>query len=241
MKTRQVTFFLGVFLAIFGGCSSSSDGNNVDTSYNPVIEQADFVTVVDNRYFPLVPGQTLHYEAETEDGIEEIAVTTTYDTRVVMGVTCTVVHDVATLEGEVLEDTWDWYAQDVEGNVWYFGEDTTSYEDGEVSKEGSWEAGVDGAKPGIVMYAGPGDHLGEPYRQEYLPGVAEDKAEVLGIDEAADVPYGYYTGCVMTKDYSDLEPEIIEHKYFAPGIGQVLAETVEGGTDREELVDITYE
>jgi hypothetical protein len=231
---------------VFAGCDNSSSS---DDSYNPTIDPANFVSGVDNQFFPLVPGQTCYYlNTLTEDTIttkQDITVTITHDTKVIMGVTCVVVHDIATIAGTniILEDTFDWYAQDKDGNVWYFGEDTKAYENGvgPADTEGSWEAGVDNAKPGIVMYGDPEAHMNVPYRQEYLPDVAEDKAEVLSVVELATVPYGTFTDCVMTKDYSDIEPDVVEHKYFAPGVGQVRTVTVQGGTEEEVLVDITNE
>ena len=120
--------------------------------YNPVIDSANFVATIDNPYFPLTPGTTFIYEGTTEKGPEHIEVNVTHDTKVILGVTCTAVRDTVTVDGELVEDTIDWYAQDTAGNVWYFGENSLSYEDGLiVSLEGSWMAGVDGAKPGIIM------------------------------------------------------------------------------------------
>jgi len=203
--------------------------------YNPTIDPANFVVAVTNPYFPLVPGTTFHYRAEEE----EIAVTVTHDTKVILGVTCTVVHDVVMVDGEITEDTFDWYAQDVDGNVWYFGEDTKAFEDGHVSTEGSWEAGVDNAKPGIIMKAHP--QVGDAYRQEYLAGVAEDRAEVLSLTESVTVPAGSFDNCLKTKDFTDLEPNNVENKFFCPDVGQVLTVTVQGGSDREELLSITHE
>jgi hypothetical protein len=239
----SICFFM---LFAFAGCNNSSSS---DESYNPTIDPANFVSGVDNQYFPLVPGQTYHYLNTITEGTtitkQDITLTTTQDTKVIMGVTCVVVHDLVTIAGTntILEDTFDWYAQDKDGNVWYFGEDTKAYENGAgpADSEGSWEAGIDNAKPGIVMYGDPEAHLNVPYRQEYLPDVAEDKAEVLSVAETATVPYGTFTNCVMTKDYSDIEPDVVEHKYFAPGVGQVRTVTVQGGTEEEVLVDITNE
>jgi hypothetical protein len=208
------------------------------SKYNPEIEAEDFVAGVNNPYLPLVPGQVMRYRTTTAEGNENVTITITHDTKVILGVTCMVVHDVVTVEGNITEDTWDWYAQDKEGSVWYFGEDTKKWENGVMSTEGSWEAGVDGAKPGIVMWAVPGDHVSEIYRQEYRKDVAEDKAEVLGLNETVTTLYGTFSNCVKTKDYSDLEPDVVENKYFAPGVGNVLTVTVKGGTDREELIAI---
>jgi hypothetical protein len=249
MNMKRIFIKISIYclmLFAFAGCDNSS---NSDESYNPTIDPANFVSGVDNQYFPLVPGQIYHYLNTLTEGTtitkQDITLTTTHDTKVILGVTCVVVHDLVTIAGTttILEDTLDWYAQDKDGNVWYFGEDTKAYENGAgpADTEGSWEAGVDNAKPGVVMYSDPEAHLNVPYRQEYLPDVAEDKAEVLSVVESATVPYGTFTNCVMTKDYSDIEPDVVEHKYFAPGVGQVRTVTVQGGTEEEVLVDITNE
>lgn len=244
---REMVLYVSVFLLVLfvAGCGSESDNGNDgngddDSAYNPDIDPADFVAGIDNPFMPLVPGTTRTYETETDEGLETVVVTVTDETKVIMGVTCVVVRDTASLEGSVIEDTYDWFAQDVDGNVWYFGEDTAEYEDGEiVSTEGSWEAGVDEALPGIVMEGDP--QVGDVYRQEYLEGEAEDMGEVLSLDESVTVPYGSFEHCLMTKDWTPLEPGIVEHKYFCKGVGEVLAELVEGGSEREELVDVTTE
>src|SRR5262249_22301658 len=165
--------------------------------YNPTIEPAHFVAGIDNPFFPLVPGTVFDYGVQ-ETG-ETVRVTVTSDTKVVMGVPCIVVHDVASAGGKVIEDTYDWYAQDDQRNVWYFGEDTTEYDStGGTDKEGSWQGGVDDAKPGIVMLGTP--TVGTRYRQEYLAGEAEDEGEVLALDASVTVAYGAFTGCVQTRD-----------------------------------------
>ena len=131
-------------------------------AYAPHIEPADFTTKIDNEYFPLKPGTTFVYEGAAERG----EMTVTHDTKKVMGVECVVVDDRAWEDGKLIERTYDWFAQDKQGTVWYFGEDTKEYENGKVvSTKGSWEAGVDGAKPGIIMHADP--KVGQSYRQEY--------------------------------------------------------------------------
>ena len=204
------------------------------------IDPNDFVDTVDNQYNPLTPGTTFFYEG-TADGIpmtEEVNVT--HDTKVIMGVTTIVVRDRAFEDGNLVEDTNDWYAQDNIGNVWYFGEDAKQYENGVlIGTEGSWEAGINGALPGIVMEAFP--HSGDSYRQEFAEGVAEDRAKVLSRNARVTVPYGSFKHCVKTKDYSLLEPDVVEHKFFAPGIGFVLSVMVKGGEERVELVNITQE
>jgi len=218
---------------------------DADKTYNPVIDPANFVGVIDNPYSPLTPGTTFTYEAETADGQERDVVFVTHDTKVILGVTCTVVTDRSTLDGVLEEDTIDWYAQDKDGNVWYFGEFTTAYEyDDEgnligTSHEGSWEAGVGGAKPGIVMLADP--QPGESYRQEFLEGVAEDMAKVLRLNASVSVPYGSFEDCLETKEWSPLEPGAVEHKYYTRGVGLVLVEELKGKTVRSELVDVATE
>ena len=158
------------------------------------------------------------------------------ETTEVMGVECMVVRDVVYLDGEPTEDTLDWFAQDVDGNVWYFGEIAVNYEDGEIADvEGSWEAGVDGAKPGILVLADP--QVGDAHRQEMLLGEAEDAAEVLALGETVTVPAGTYVNCVKTGEFTPLEPDTYEHKYRAPGIGVVLEVDVESG-ERVELVTV---
>ena len=160
------------------------------------------------------------------------------ETREVFGIETRVVHDVVTEDGALVEDTFDWYAQDADGNVWYFGEETKEFEDGKVATTaGSWEAGVDGAQPGVLVPADP--EVGMTYRQEYLEGEAEDAAAVLSLDEQAEVPFGRFDGVLMTKEWTPLEPEILEHKFYARGVGMVLELAISGGSDREELVEHT--
>jgi hypothetical protein len=163
-------------------------------------------------------------------------VTVTRRTKLIAnGVTARVVHDVVTEDGKPVEVTDDWYAQDRAGNVWYLGEDTTEYENGRpVSKEGSFEAGVDGAQAGIIMPAHP--RVGMRYRQEYYKGHAEDRARIMSLRERAEVPFGFFSRALMTRDENPLEPRILEYKFYARGVGPVLGVSVSGGSDREELV-----
>jgi hypothetical protein len=155
---------------------------------------------------------------------------------VASGIEARVVHDRVTRDGAVVEDTLDWYAQDGDGNIWYLGEKTAEYENGQVvSTEGSWEAGVDGAQPGIAVPADP--EPGLTYRQEYLKGQAEDQGAVLSTDEQVGVPTGIYTGALLTRDTTALEPDLVELKFYAPGIGPVLTVESSGGAGREELVE----
>jgi hypothetical protein len=195
------------------------------------LDPADFTTKIDNPYWPMKPGSRwLYREGKARD-----VLTVTGRTKKIMGIEAVVVHDVLSEDGEVMEDTFDWYAQDSSGNVWYMGEDTKELEGGKVvSTEGSWEAGVDGAQPGVIVPAKP--EVGMTYRQEYYKGEAEDAGEVLSLDARETVPYGSFDGLLETKDYSPLEPKVVEHKYYAKGVGPILAITVSGGSDREELI-----
>jgi len=226
----------GRLLPALAGCLLFVTITGCPCIYNPVIAPANFVASVTNPLLPLVPGTTFVYEAATPEGLQRIEVTVTQETREILGVTCTVVRDTMTLDSALAEDTFDWYAQDNEGNVWYFGEATMVYENCMgVSKEGSWEAGVSGAKPGIVMEASP--QVGDSYRQEYSRGVAEDMADVVSLTESVEVPYGSFTNCLKTRDYSALDTAVApEYKFYAAGVGQVL--TLEGDV-RVELVSVS--
>jgi hypothetical protein len=198
------------------------------------LDPAAFTSNVDHPYWPMRPGSRWVYRQTDADGSRRIEVTVTDRTRTVMGVEARVVHDVATEDGEVAEDTYDWYAQDADGNVWYLGEDTRQLEDGKVtSTEGSWQAGVDGAQPGILLPARP--RPGMAYRQEYAAG-ARDTAAVLSLHQRAKVPSGLFDHVLVTKEFSPLEPKLLKHDFFALGVGPVLSLTVTGGSDREELL-----
>lgn len=197
----------------------------------------DFTTTIDNPYLPLAPGTVLRYRERGDEGPGRVVVRVTYRTKLVQGVECVVVRDRVFRGGELFEDTRDWYAQDRRGNVWYFGENTKEYEDGKVvSTEGSWKAGRDGARAGIVMKARP--KVGDTYYQEYYPGVAEDQATVLSLDETVTVPYGTFDRVLKTKDFTALEPDTVERKFYARGIGVVLEKLVTGGRERVELVSV---
>jgi hypothetical protein len=224
-----------------GAASTSAVGNGggaTDEISHAKFDPCDFGNEsIDNSYMTLTPGTTFTYESETEEGTEEIIVVVTDETKEILGVTATVVRDTVTLDGELIEDTFDWFAQDREGNVWYLGEDTKEYENGEVvSTEGSWEAGVDGAEAGIVMLAHP--QVGDTYRQEWYPGQAEDAAEVVSLNEAVTVPYGAFTNCLQTREFSTLEPELNEYKYYCTAVGAVTLEEVIDSGERVELIDV---
>ena len=184
----------------------------------------------------LVPGTTFTYDAD--DGSEHNVVEVTHATKVILGVPCIEVHDTVMSHGQLTEDTLDWFSQDVEGNVWYFGEHSEQLEDGMiVGLEGSWEGGVDGAKPGIVMKADP--VVEDVYRQEFSPSVAEDAAQILSLSESVTVPFGQFDHCLETKEFSTLEPDAIENKFYALKVGFILSVDLGTGV-RLELVSVTF-
>lgn len=216
------------------GCSDSPAG----PTYEPVIP-TQWASSVNNAFFPLVPGAVYEYEGQTSEGLERVVVEVLTESRQVNGVTAAIVRDRVYVAGALVEDTYDWYAQDVAGNVWYLGEDSKEIRNGVVvSTEGSWEWGVDGALPGIIMWADPAAHIGEEYRQEFYRGEAEDFGKVLAIDQSVTVPSGTFTGCVKTFDYSGLDPDALEHKFYCPQIGFVLEIAVES-SERLELTGTT--
>ncbi|MBL0886926.1 hypothetical protein [Myceligenerans indicum] len=247
---RWVPAVLGT-VVLFAGCSSSGDTPSASrtdlsgtslprSSESAGPDPSDLTTTIDNTYWPMEPGTRWVYREVDEQGQElRVVVTVTSATKTVAsGVTGRVVRDTVTRDGEIVEDTFDWYAQDSRGTIWYLGEDTAEFEGGRVaSREGSFEAGADGALAGVIM---PGDPaVGMAYRQEYLQGEAEDNGEVLSLDEQADVPAGHFDGALLTKDTITIEPDVLEYKLYAPRIGPVLTLGVSGGGGREELVEVT--
>jgi hypothetical protein len=192
---------------------------------------------IDNPYWPMTPGSRWVYrETDPQGHKQRVVVTVTHDTkRVAAGITGRVVHDRVSQGGQIVEDTFDWYAQDEKGNIWYLGEDTTEYENGKpVSKEGSWEAGVDGAAAGIIMLAHP--KVGRRYREEHYPGHAEDGAKVLSRSEQVEVPFGHFRHVLMTKNFNPLEPKTLEYKWYARGIGPVMELGVSLDHDHDVLL-----
>jgi hypothetical protein len=232
----RVFAVLACALAVAASCGGSSD-NALPTGSEPVtLDPADFTTEITNPYWPMAPGDRWVYrEADGQGGEQKVVVTVTDMAKTVMGIDALVVHDVVSEDGQLVEDTFDWYAQDADGNIWYLGEDTKELENGKVTTTaGSWEHGVDGAQAGIAVPANP--EPGLEYRQEYYAGEAEDSATVLSVDEWVEVPAGSYREVLMTKDYTSLQPEILEHKLYAKGVGPVLVLGISGGSDREELL-----
>ncbi len=201
------------------------------------LDPAEFTATSDHPYFPLEPGRQWTYRELDEKGAEvTVVVTVSTETRTLAnGVVASVVRDTVTEDGMLIEDTLDWYAQDTDGNVWYLGEDTAEFEDGKLTtRAGSFEAGVDGALPGIIMPADAA--VGMTYRQEFYEGEAEDNGEVLAVDQQIEVPMGHFDDVVVTADTIALEPDVLEFKLYAPGVGLVAALGISGGSGREELV-----
>jgi hypothetical protein len=245
------TIALAVLAALGSGCGSSGGGTPTSTAastsasrlapihgrYSPSIDAADFVATVDNRYLPFKPGTRFHYEGvrgttpQTDDEV------VTHATRKILGITCTVVRDTVSEHGTPVERTFDWYAQDKQGNVWYMGELALERHHGRfVRASDSWEAGVDGAKPGIIMPADP--QPGDAYRQEYYPpGQALDQARVLGT-ASVKVPYGTFKRALVTSEFSPLEPQT-EQTYYVAGVGEVKERVVKGHHEQFDLVSVT--
>ena len=203
------------------------------------LNPTDFSTTIDNPYWPMTPGSRWVYRETRPDGSRQrVVITVTHRTRkVANGITARIVRDVASEHGRTVEATDDLYAQDKAGNVWYLGEDTAEYRNGKVvSRHGSFEAGVDGAQPGIQMPADP--QPGLSYRQEYRKGEAEDNATVVTIgQELVDVPFRFATRDVlMIRERNPLEPRLQELKFYARGVGLLLAMHTDREASREELV-----
>jgi hypothetical protein len=236
-------------IAIFTGAlywMTQSPAVGVVINYDPPFNPDTFVSKVGNKYFTLEPGTKFTYQRNTSKGIERTEVTVLKETKTVMGVTTVVVWDRVWLNGKLKEDTRDWYAQDNDGNVWYFGEAVGNYVDGKLtSYTGSWEAGVRGAKPGIVMPANP--RVGLTYRQEHAKGEAEDMGTIVALGKQVRVPHGTFNDCVQTRDWSRIERTANEFKYYCSEVGFVVLEESAWlgatliGEGKTELVDVSRE
>jgi hypothetical protein len=225
-----------VLAAVIGPRASASGPPFPQTSEPANLNPAEFTTNITNPYFPVLPGARWLVRVTNQRGgrfLQTIKVTNR-TRRMGDGVVARVVDDVVRDHGKVIEKTKDRYAQDAEGNVWYFGENTVDLSHGKKNRTGSFEAGVNGADAGVAMPAHP--TVGMTYREEYFAGHAMDRSRVLSLDAQAQAPFGHFTGAVLTQDTSPLEPQVLELKIYAPGIGQVLAQTVSGGSEREELI-----
>src|SRR5919112_1906036 len=231
---RRKTLLLGVLVAAvlvlaagLGGIASGMTGGATGApqqAYAPHINPSGFTTKIDNKYFPLKPGTTFVYQGNTGGKQERDVMSVTHSTKQIMGVKCVVVDDRVWAGGKLAEKTFDYYAQDKKGNV---------------STQGSWEAGKNGAKPGIIMQSHP--KVGQSYRQEYYKGSAEDMAKVIDINGSAKVPYGSFAhNSLVSKEWSPLEPGVVEHKYYAAGVGDIKEVTVKGPSETLGLVKVEH-
>jgi hypothetical protein len=236
---------VGLALPAIGGATAASTSPPpgelapVHGTYAPRIDPANFAATIDNRYQPYRPGTTLHFEGvrgRTRQTDDEVVL---HRTKRILGVRCTVVRDTVSEHGRRIERTDDWYAQDRQGNVWYMGEDSFELRNGRFVKAGdSWESGVNGARPGVIMPAHP--RPGDAYRQEYYPpGKALDEARVLRLTGSLTVPYGAFKGLLVTSERSPLEPQT-EQKYYAPGVGEIAERVVKGHHEEFKLVSVTH-
>ena len=243
MLSRRIIAVVGLVALLAGACTRGGQANvpspPASPGYHPVYDPSQFTATVDNPWFPLKPGTTWVYEG-TKDGKKARDVyTVTSDTKVIAGVPCIVVHDSLYLNGALEEETLDYYSQDAQGNVWYFGEDTKTLDaNGNVkSTDGTFHAGVDGAQPGIFMEAQPA--IGHAFRQEYYLGQAEDQYKVASLSATITVPYGSFQNAQLTNEWTALEPDVLDEKYYVKGVGEVLEEAVKGPTERLQLVSFT--
>jgi hypothetical protein len=212
--------------------------SRMTTTATPVFDPDDFVSVIDNPYFPLPVGRTLTYTGIKDGQTQRDVVTVTDQKKVILGVTATVVSDVADHNGTILEKTSDWYAQDEQGNVWYLGEDTVAFlAHGKTDTSGSWQAGIDGAVPGIIMLADP--QIPDAYRQELLTGEAEDTAWVVDRGTTVTVPYGKVKNVLTTLEATRLDPGAYDQKVYAPGIGIVLEQALTGEVETAKLLSVS--
>jgi hypothetical protein len=218
-------------LAALVGVGSSANGASPQLP-----KPSDFTTRIDNQWYPLIAGTTFVYRGVKDGHPSRDVLTVTHQTRVIDGVRCVVIQDRLYLSGYLGERTTEWYSQDKQGNVWYFGENTAELtKNGHVtSTSGTWRAGLDGAKPGIYMPAHP--KVGDAGQQEFYKGQAQDQFAVLSLHARVMVPYTSSRGALLTKEWTPLEPGVLDHKLYVRGIGTVLEQTVKGGNERAALV-----
>lgn len=230
MKTL---LFQIILIASIFSCSKD-EPRLIDATYNPDMSLSKFSkpSPLTNPYFLFQAGKTYVYEGQTQDGTERFEHFVSPLKKTVLGIECVVIDVKEWLNDTLLEHTYDWFAQDNEGNVWYMGEAVDNYDSkGNITDHhGAWEAGVSGAKAGIIMLANP--QIGISYRQEYFFNEAEDRAEVIATNVTVTVPLGTFTNCVKTKDVTDLDPEVQEYKYYASGIGLIKEENI---VDKNEV------
>jgi len=238
MRRRMIAAAaIGAALAAGAAFASAATARHQAARTASSVNPSNFVRHVTNPYYPLKPGTVLVYKGVRDGQTQKDRVGVTYRTRKIEGVTATVERDVATHHGTLLEKTTDWYAQDKQGNVWYFGEATRSFEpNGRVSTEGSWLAGRNGARPGIIMEAHP--HVADGYRQEYYKGHAEDQAWILARGLSLRVPYGHLHRVLLSMEWTPLEPKVVDKKWYGRGIGIVKELSVAGPLERAVLVRV---
>jgi hypothetical protein len=254
MKARAITragaaaTSIAILLPALAGCGGSSGDSQSgavtqsgtstlpQTSEPSNLNPADFTTQIDNPYWPMPVGARWEVRVTNPEGeqLHEVITVENQTKKIADGVTARVVRDVVYDHGKASEITDDWYAQDADGNVWYFGEDTASIQNGKRDTSGSFEAGRSGADAGIAMPAHPA--VGLTYREEYYAGHAEDRSKVLALDQQVQAPAGHFTGAILTDDTSPLEPDISEYKLYAKGVGPVVAVSVSGESEREDLI-----
>jgi len=227
--SRAATWMVATSLLV----STPAFAGQKPKDWSPGIDPTRFAGGTDIPYFPLSP-RTLYYRGATPEGIETLRIDVTRQTKTILDVRTTVVIETAALNGQTIEIAENWFAQDRDGNVWYFGESTQDFQNGVPSGTGgSWEAGVNEARPGIIMKAHPTP--GDTYFQEFAPGVAQDMASVISNTRTAEVLGRTFGNVLLTKEWTALEPSSVEHKSYAPGIGLILEE--KGGA-RLELIEV---
>jgi hypothetical protein len=231
MAARTLVLSLLALAALGGGLAVASD-----RATPPLPKTTDFSARVDNPWFPLIAGTTYVYRGARDGHPSREVLTVTHKIKLIDGVPCAVIEDRLYLSGYLGERTTDWYSQDKQGNVWYFGERTAELaKDGHItSTSGTWQAGVKGAKPGIYMFAHP--KVGQAAEQEFYTGQAQDHFKVLSLHASATVPYTSSTNALLTEEWTPLEPGVLDHKLYVRGIGTVLEQTVKGGSERAALV-----
>lgn len=238
MFRKLLTGSAGAAIAVAAIVVAANAASGPRAASAPGFDPNNFVAVIDNPYYPLPVGRTLVYSGLKDGQTQRDTVTVTNQTKVILGVTATVVSDIADHDGTVLERTSDWFAQDRQGNVWYLGEDTVHYlAHGKADTSGSWEAGVNGAEPGIVMEANP--QIPDSYRQEYLVGEAEDTAWIVDRGTTLRVPYGRITNALTTLEATRLEPGAYDQKIYGPGIGIVSELAITGDPENAKLESVT--
>ncbi len=242
---------IAVLLPALAGCGSSggdssSAATKSGTSTLPQtgepsnLSPADFSTNIDNPYWPMPVGRQWHVHVSNPQGesLQETVTVEDRTKRIADGITARVVHDVVYDHGKPSEVTDDWYAQDSDGNIWYFGENTAEFTNGKKDTSGSFEAGRNGADAGIALPANP--QVGLTYREEYYAGHAEDRAKVLALDQQVEAPAGHFTGAILIDDTSPIEPTVSEYKLYAKDVGPVVAVSVSGESEREDLVSYSH-